>query len=268
MKPQSSKRTPRADSSGRPSRQRAKPAPRRRDEARELFRQAILDAAETVFAARGFHQARIQDIAEQARIAVGTVYNHFAQKEDVFAALLDARMAAMAEAVAPREGDPAGFEALLTARVGRLLTLIEEHRGFYAIATHYGLFSPPLIDEARALAGNSMRRIERFRAALRALIERGIDEGLLLPIEPRLLAGFLGGAIRALVHVAVLEGKPRVDSLLPDILRLFLHGAARGRHGDAGAKAQSSATKAQSTIEGSAKVRAKTAPAHTKGARR
>ena len=40
--------------------------PRRRDEARALFRNAILDAAESVFAQRGFHGARIQDIAEQA----------------------------------------------------------------------------------------------------------------------------------------------------------------------------------------------------------
>ena len=65
--------------------------PRRRDEARALFRNAILDAAEAVFAERGFHGARIQDVAARARIAVGTVYNHFAQKDDVLAALLEER---------------------------------------------------------------------------------------------------------------------------------------------------------------------------------
>lgn len=260
MKPESSKRTTPIGSAG-PRTPRRKPAPRRRDEARELFRQAILDAAEQVFAARGFHHARIQDIAEQGRIAVGTVYNHFAQKEDVFAALLDARMAAMAEAMAPREDDPAGFEALLAARVGRLLALVEQHRGFYAIATHYGLFSPPLIDEARELVGGSMRRIERFRTTFRALIEQGIDTGALLPMDPRLLAGFLGGAIRSLVHVAVLEGKPHVDALLPDILRLFLDGARARLHAKPfGAKPPTG---------GGAGAQATAAPpAHRKGKRR
>src|SRR5262249_11395598 len=65
------------------------PAPRRREEARALFRNAILEAAEEVFAERGFHGARIQDIAARARLAVGTVYNHFGQKEDVLRALLE-----------------------------------------------------------------------------------------------------------------------------------------------------------------------------------
>src|SRR5450432_2663739 len=69
--------------------------PRRRDEARALFRNAILDAAEAVFAERGFHGARIQDIAERARIAVGTVYNHFADKDEVLSALLDERIAGL-----------------------------------------------------------------------------------------------------------------------------------------------------------------------------
>ena len=72
--------------------------PRRRDEARALFRNAILDAAEAVFAERGFHGARIQDIAERARIAVGTVYNHFADKDEVLSALLDDRTEGLARA--------------------------------------------------------------------------------------------------------------------------------------------------------------------------
>ena len=65
---------------------KAHPSGSVRSEAKALFRNAILDAAEIVFAERGFHEARIQDIAARARIAVGTVYNHFETKEDVLAA--------------------------------------------------------------------------------------------------------------------------------------------------------------------------------------
>ena len=64
---------------------------RRREEVRDLFRTAILDAAEAVFAEDGFEAARIQDIAARARIGVGTVYNHFDKKEDVLAELVDER---------------------------------------------------------------------------------------------------------------------------------------------------------------------------------
>src|SRR5271167_2269342 len=115
--------------------------PRRRDEARALFRNAILDAAEAVFAERGFHGARIQDIAERARIAVGTVYNHFEQKDDVLSALLEERTEGLLAQVRDGESDPDGFVPRLRARVARMLTYVEQHRAFFAIANEHGLFA-------------------------------------------------------------------------------------------------------------------------------
>src|SRR6185312_10174193 len=104
--------------------------PRRRDEAKALFRNAILDAAEVVFAERGFHGARIQDIAERARIAVGTVYNHFAQKDDVLSALLEERTyAVLAEfsAAAEEKKEKGGtFQERLTARMTRMFAYIDQ----------------------------------------------------------------------------------------------------------------------------------------------
>jgi len=43
----------------------------------------ILDAAATVFADVGFHAARVQDIAEQAGVAKGTIYLYFETKEEI-----------------------------------------------------------------------------------------------------------------------------------------------------------------------------------------
>src|SRR5579864_7687859 len=113
--------------------------PRRRDEARELFRNAILDAAEVVFGDKGFHVARIQDVAERARIAVGTVYNHFEDKEDVLAALLDERTVELAACLAPTRDEPKSFAQRLTGRIGRMLSYVERHRAFFAIAFEHGL---------------------------------------------------------------------------------------------------------------------------------
>ncbi|MET9592110.1 TetR/AcrR family transcriptional regulator [Streptomyces sp. NPDC006516] len=53
-------------------------------------RQAILDAAFEVFAVRGYAQALVQEIAEQAGVAKPTVYNHLADKETLFRATLTA----------------------------------------------------------------------------------------------------------------------------------------------------------------------------------
>lgn len=55
-------------------------------------RAAIIDAAKTLFAAEGFHATTTDQIARQAGIAVGTIYNHFGNKEEILSAIfLEAR---------------------------------------------------------------------------------------------------------------------------------------------------------------------------------
>jgi AcrR family transcriptional regulator len=201
--------------------------PRRRDEARALFRNAILDAAESVFAQRGFHGARIQDIAAQARIAVGTVYNHFAQKDDVLSALLEERTDEMLARLRAADQAPT-FEAHLRARVASMLAYVEDHRAFFAIATEHGLFAGTAAPGAPA-ATKRLRRVERFRAAFRALVEEGIASGDLEPIGADVLARFLGGTIRAFVLSSLSEEGTDVKAHAATIVELFLRGAARRR---------------------------------------
>jgi AcrR family transcriptional regulator len=55
---------------------------------REKRRAAILDAALEEFAARGFADTRLDDVARRARIAKGTIYLYFRDKESLFQELV------------------------------------------------------------------------------------------------------------------------------------------------------------------------------------
>lgn len=57
----------------------------------ELYREHIVDAAEAVFAERGFDSAKLQDISRLAGVSMGTIYAIFPGKEDLFRAILDER---------------------------------------------------------------------------------------------------------------------------------------------------------------------------------
>ena len=201
--------------------------PSPRQEARALFRNAILEAAESVFAETGFHAARIQDIADRARIAVGTVYNHFEQKEDVLAALLEERTEQMLDQVAASPDDPAGFEARLTARLGRMLRYVENHRAFFTIAAEHGLVGTGSVAATNALAGKRLRKVERFRQLFGALVDEGIAEQVLEPMDREVLVRFLSGALRAFLVSALNDPRPDVQSEAAVIVDLFLHGASR-----------------------------------------
>jgi AcrR family transcriptional regulator len=58
-------------------------------ERRAATREAILNAGRLLFGERGFAATTMDDIAEQARVAKGAVYHHFATKEAVFEAVFD-----------------------------------------------------------------------------------------------------------------------------------------------------------------------------------
>ena len=66
-----------------------KPRPLRADAERN--RRQILEVAETVFAAEGL-AVPIDEIARRAGLGVGTLYRHFATKEELFSAILVTRM--------------------------------------------------------------------------------------------------------------------------------------------------------------------------------
>jgi len=65
----------------------SKPAPKTKRGVRT--RAALLRAAESCFGDRGFHAVSVSDITDEAGIAIGTFYLYFADKLEVFRAVVD-----------------------------------------------------------------------------------------------------------------------------------------------------------------------------------
>lgn len=77
----------------------------------------LSDAGMRVFAERGYHQSRVDDIVRAARTSHGTFYLYFANKEDLLRALAvdcAAEMEALAERIEPIDAGEEGFEHLRT----------------------------------------------------------------------------------------------------------------------------------------------------------
>jgi len=66
-----------------------------RDEARkarnDVYRQHIFEAAEKVFAEKGYETAKVQDISAAAALSMGTIYAVFPGKTELFLAVLEER---------------------------------------------------------------------------------------------------------------------------------------------------------------------------------
>lgn len=60
----------------------------RREQKKLTNRRAILDAGLTVFSSIGYERATIMDVVEASGLSVGTLYNHFGDKDTIFAELI------------------------------------------------------------------------------------------------------------------------------------------------------------------------------------
>ncbi len=52
-------------------------------------RQKIIDSAKSIFSEKGFSGAGLREIAENAEVSTGNIYNYFKNKEEIFNACLD-----------------------------------------------------------------------------------------------------------------------------------------------------------------------------------
>jgi TetR/AcrR family transcriptional repressor of mexJK operon len=136
-------------------------------------RQAILDAATAIFLARGFAGASMDAVAEAAGVSKVTVYAHFADKDDLFSAMIRARCEAYNR---PERfevyADLAPREALVEMGRNFLALLLDpEVLGLYrVISAEAG--SRPKVAELFYAAGPE-RAIELFTDYFRRAIARG-----------------------------------------------------------------------------------------------
>src|SRR5438552_14620368 len=106
-----------------------------RERLREETARAITAAAEEVFARRGVREAHMEEIAQRAGVSVGTVYNHFEDREALLSELIESRRQELARRLdadlAASAKEP--FAAQLRDFARTVFEHFEAHRQFLSI---------------------------------------------------------------------------------------------------------------------------------------
>ncbi len=142
-----------------------------RDEQRALTRRRLLDAAEAVFASRGFHGASVEEIAREAGATTGALYSNFRSKEDLFLALFE-------QSVATDVGEysrsfNAGATAAEQARAGadRFMQILHERPHYFPLFIEFWAYA---IREP-ALSGPFAVHLATLRSAAGQLAAEGAE---------------------------------------------------------------------------------------------
>ena len=137
----------------------------------ELTAARILDAAEGVFARRGFGGSSLREIADQAGIREPGLYNYFANKRELYAAVLDRALMPMAMAMEQQLTQEGGLRGY--AQLPAIMTdLLLEHPAMAALFQQ-ALQAGDDSSEGHELTGQWLDRL--FNQAISTLHELGYD---------------------------------------------------------------------------------------------
>jgi AcrR family transcriptional regulator len=195
----------------------------------ERTRQAILEGAQQLFLTQGYNGTSMRQIAQQAGIALGGIYNHFASKEDIFRALLELRSPypEITRILESLEGE-SGPE-LLAQFFANLSAVFQSHFDFIRLA---------LIDVQErdgssviALVGDFIPRIIQFMSRVQAAggIRTDIPSVVILRSWIMMMIGYVATNL-----VGFADGRPRLP-VIPNIsgeewqtaiTDILLHGVA------------------------------------------
>lgn len=183
----------------------------------EATRQRILDAAEAVFAEKGYHGAVVDDIVTVAQTSKGGFYFHFPNKQAIFLALVEALSPRLALAVERAIAEEPDALSQVDAALSVVLDLFARHRRLSKI----------LLVEAVGLGHGFDEKLMEVRGRFIALIQKYLDEAVaanaIPAIDTDIAACAWFGAINEVVVRWLVTGRPAsLTDALPGLRLLLL----------------------------------------------
>jgi AcrR family transcriptional regulator len=195
----------------------------------DLRVQEVQAGALRVISRKGLTGATMQEIADEAGIAKGTLYLYFRDREDVLERTADfafEKLGARLAATLPQISDFAGkLEALLRSEI----EFFDEHREFFRI--YIALKHPPdAVHQSARRRRMCHPRYARHLAKLEAMLAEAMERGEVRNCDPARLALFVSESAVALMLRRLTEEKPPpAETDVAWMADILLHGlAAKG----------------------------------------
>lgn len=185
----------------------------------------ILAAAARVFATKSYATATTKDIAAEADVAEGTLYNYFGSKREILLAIAAEAQAPMEAAVAEAMGEAMGMEthAAMVYMFEKALDLSVAGLTFARTLVGEAWLDDDILQEFL------LERLARTHQQLVAFIQSRIADGVFRPIDPevgaRVALSILGGLILPILrNLAPIPSQEERRALAEGIVDVLLNG--------------------------------------------
>lgn len=185
----------------------------------------ILIVACKVFRRRGYHQARMAEIATEAGISYGLVYHYYNTKSDLFDTIIQQWWDGLYQMMGPLLANSAPIEE-------KLGTIIQYHLDQYE--NNPDLVHLFIAEVSRSTANLTPERLKAFKhwiSNTEKMIAQAQKAGALRnDIKARYLSTFFLGALETILSTMVLDnqkltGKKQKERIRKNLLEQFFNGA-------------------------------------------
>lgn len=189
----------------------------------DVRREQILEAARTAFVETGYTPTRMEDIAKRAGLSKGGIYFHFASKQELFEALVEQEFGTAVrrlEAVGQSEGSVR--DKILTLGDYYISRVENDPRTarFFLVMSSEALRDPDLRQRLQHMHNT-------YVEALESLIQVGIRQGELEPVQARTVSILLKTLLNGLENAIAMGYEQNLQALLPSMVHLLLDGLVR-----------------------------------------
>jgi len=189
-----------------------------------LHREEILEAALSLFSSKGFHNVSMQDIASKSEFGVGTLYNFFDSKEQLFVELMKAGIEKIGQLLLPILDSNQQEQKKLSEFIRAHVDIIEGNVEFIKLyISQYGMSTSvnPMLKDISDLKTTVAAKLE-------SLIKAGVQKQIFRRVHPETVAL----SIRATLEAFDFESsehfdKAKVNDGILKIEKFFLNALLR-----------------------------------------
>lgn len=181
----------------------------------------IIVAATKVFAKKGFFNARISDIAKEAKVADGTIYLYFNNKFDILISVLEEEIGKIIEQIEKAIGQETDPEKMLTIFIEKHLLAMKQNKNLAEVIHIELRQSDRLIKEYRNTS------FKQYIDVISRIIETGQEVGVYrMNILPDIAKRAFFGALDEVTRIWTTPGHVQysVEEAAEQIITLFLSG--------------------------------------------
>ena len=198
----------------------------RREREHLAHRGEILEAAEKIFAAKGFFHSSMSEIAGAAEFGTGTLYKYFRSKEDLYFTLIDEKTEEVNRLIREELSQKNSAVDRITRVLRLQLEFMERNRNFFKIyISERNRFEWTVKDD---LGKGIHDKMIAYIDSLAQVMKQGIKEKEFKPLDPMDMAHAFVGIVNSFLFEWLIRSQPySIISKMDTILEIFLGGTQK-----------------------------------------